>query len=184
LSCSNFLNHKTLLAGEVNSGKTERTLKIFRDFMECRHGPLAVLDLAPETVRGIGGKLPLTPQEKEGILYLSPLILPPRLLGKDEEEIQKLARENRIRIEKVLEGFQASQFSILIINDVSLYFHDGDARTLLSFLDGIPTVIMNGYYGSYFGESALSRKERREMETLMARCSQVFLLSPANHSSP
>ncbi len=181
MSCSGYLNHKTLLAGEVNSGKTQRTLKIIRDFRECQRGALAVLDLAPETVRGIGGKLPLTPREKEEILYLSPLILPPRLLGKDEEEIRSLARENRIRIEKILEGFQVPRFSILIINDVSLYFHDGDAQRLLSFLEGVPTVVMNGYYGSYFGESALSRKVRREMEDLMSRCDQVFFLSPANH---
>jgi hypothetical protein len=104
-------------------------------------------------------------------------------LGKNEEEIQRLARENRIRIEKILESFPASQFSILVVNDVSLYFHDGDAKGLLSFLVGIPTVLINGYYGSYFGESVLSRRERKEMEELMSRCDQVFFLSPANHRS-
>lgn len=184
MSCGIYLNHKTLIAGEVNSGKTERTLKILREFMECQRDSVAVLDLAPEKIRGIGGKLPLTLQEREKILYFSPQIVPPRLSGKDEQEIQKLARENRIRSEMILAGFRARKIDILVINDVSLYFHAGDAERLLSFIEGVSTIVINGYYGNYFGDTPLSRRERRQMEILMSRCDRVLLFSAIQSHYP
>ncbi len=176
MSCSEYLNRKTLIAGDVNSGKTHQTLSILRHFLNCEQSPLGVLDLAPEKVRTVGGKIPLTPEEKGKILYLSPVILPPRLLGKNEGEVQALAKENRERIDAALEIVRNSKLCVLVVNDVSLYFHDGEAQFLLSSVEHVPTLLINGYYGKYFGESPLSRKERVEMEYLMARCDRVYVL--------
>ena len=164
--------------GEVHSGKTLATLKIFREWRGSSTESIAVLDLAPEKVDRVGGKLPFTEEEKEGILYLSPRILPPRLLGKSEEEIRRLAKENRQRIDEALRTLQSSPASILFINDISLYFHAGDGEHLWLSMEKIPTVVMNGYYGRYFGSSPLSQKERAEMEFLMARCDRVLFLPP------
>jgi len=120
----------------------------------------------------------LSDGEKEGILYLSPWIVPPRLKGKTEEEILRLAGENRERIEPHLETIRKSGASALIINDLSLYFHAGDAPQLWLTVERIPTVVMNGYYGRHFGEGSVSRKERGEMKWLMARCDRVLFLPP------
>ncbi len=180
MSCSEYLNRKTLIAGDVNSGKTRQTLSVLRHFLHCEQAPIGVLDLAPEKVRTVGGKIPLTPQEKERILHLSPVILPPRLLGKNEGEVQALAKENRERIDAALEKIRGQKLSVLVINDVSLYFHDGEARFLLSSVEHVPTLLINGYYGKYFGDSPLSRKEREQMEYLMSRCDRVYLLPSLN----
>jgi len=164
--------------GEVHSGKTLATLKIFRDWRRSDAESIAVLDLAPEKIDRVGGKMPFTEEEKEGILYLSPRIIPPRLLGKSEEEIRRLAGENRQRIDQALGTLQSSAVPILFINDVSLYFHAGDGGQIWPSLERIPTVVMNGYYGRYFGSSPLSQRERAEMEFLMARCDRVLFLPP------
>ena len=164
--------------GEVHSGKTLSTLKIFREWRRSSTESIAVLDLAPEKVDQVGGKLPFTDEEKEGILYLSPRILPPRLLGKSEEEIRRLAGENRQRIDQALRTLQFSAASVLFINDISLYFHAGDAEQIWVSLEKVSTLVMNGYYGRYFGSSPLSQRERAEMESLMARCDRVLFLPP------
>lgn len=164
--------------GEVHSGKTLATLKIFRDWRRSGAKSIAVLDLAPEKIDRVGGKMPFTEEEKEGILYLSPRIIPPRLLGKSEEEIRRLAGENQQRIDQALRTLQASPASVLFINDISLYFHAGDGEQIWLSLEKISTLVMNGYYGRYFGSISLSQRERAEMESLMARCDRVLFLPP------
>ena len=179
-----FLYRRTLIVGEVGSGKTARTLQIFRDLRKTCEGPFGVLDLAPEKVEGVGGKLPLSDEEKEGVVYLSPLIVPPRLRGKSEGEVLRLAGENRERIDQILPTPRASGVNVLFINDISLYFHAGHADQLWLQVEGIPILVMNGYYGRYFGDSSLSRRERSEMESLMTRCDRVLYFSPYSPLDP
>ena len=162
----------------MNSGKTLSTLRIFRGWRRSGGESIAVLDLAPEGIDRVGGKMPLTKAEKEGTLYLSPPIVAPRLLGKSDEEILRLAAENRLRIDEALQILSLSDASVFFINDVSLYFHAGDGEQIWLLLEKIPTVIMNGYYGRYFGSSPLSLRERAEMEFLMARSDRVLFLPP------
>ena len=169
---------RTLIVGEVGSGKTARTLRILRDLRKTSEGPWGILDFAPEEVGGVGGKLPLSDGEREGMIYLSPPIVPPRLRGKSEDEVLRLAGENRRQIEQVLPLPRDSGVRVLFINDLSLYFHAGSAGQLWLQIGKIPTVVMNGYYGSYFGDSPISRRERSEMELLMARCDRVLYIPP------
>ncbi len=173
-----YRGDKTLIVGEVHSGKTLATLKIFRDWRRSSKESIAVLDLAPEEMDRVGGKMPFTEEEKEGILYLSPRILPPRLLGKSDAGIRRLARGNRQRIDRALSTLRSFAASVLFINDVSLYFHEGEGEKIWLILENISTVIMNGYYGRYFGSSPLSQRERAEMEFLMVRCDRVLFLPP------
>jgi len=144
--------------------------------MGCGEDLIAVLDIAPERTQGVGGKMPLVPAERERILYLSPQISPPRLWGKDEEEIQALAQENLRRIEGEFKKLQGRSLRTVVINDVSLYLQAGRAEDLILSLEKIPTLVMNGYYGRYFGTSAFSRREREQMEILISHCDQVFYL--------
>ena len=124
----------------------------------------------------LSGKMPLSPAERMRVYYLSPRVVPPRLSGKDKQEIQALARENRRRIEEALRDLRKRPWRTLVINDVSLYLQRGRAENLISSVEGILTVVINGYYGRFFGASAFSRREREQMEILMSRCDQIFFL--------
>jgi hypothetical protein len=180
LSDDKHLGHRTLIAGEVHCGKTIYTLAILRGLRGKNPSSHAILDLAPEEARGVGGKMPLTAGEKEEILYFSPLILPPRMMGKSETEVRRLAEENRRQIDPILAQIEKRAPAFLLVNDITLYLQDGKADHLLCCIAGIPTVIMNGYYGRYFGESPFSQRERSEMETLMSRCDRVIFLPPSS----
>ncbi|NWF55077.1 MAG: hypothetical protein HXY45_09820 [Syntrophaceae bacterium] len=180
MSEDKYLGYRTLIAGEVHAGKTAYTLDILRGLREKHPSNWAILDLAPEKTRRVGGKVPLTVGEKEEILYFSPLISPPRMMGRNETEVRRLAQENRQRIDPLLSQIKKRALPFLLVNDITLYFQDGKAEHFLSFIEGIPTVIMNGYYGRYFGDSPFSRAERTEMESLMCACDRVIFLPPVS----
>lgn len=174
--CEAFLNRKTLILGDVKSGKTDRTLNLLRSFIACGINPIGVLDLAPEKISGVGGKIPLSPQERNRIDYFSPRIVPPRLWGKNPEEVLALALENARQIGGVLHGVSWGKYRALFINDLSLYFHVKTVDDLFSIIGGVSTLIMNGYYGRFFQPGAISLREREQMDALMERCEQIFFL--------
>lgn len=180
--CLQYLNRKTAIAGEVQSGKTRLTQKILKELMSYVEGPVAVLDLAPEKTSGLGGKLDL-PLTQERINYFSPLIIPPRLTGRSETEIWQIAKQNFRKIEENLRLIQEQFWSLLVINDVTLYLHHGTAENLLGKVKNAATLLLNGYFGRHFGRSAFSRREQQEMLNLLLLCDQILFV-PSRGPSP
>lgn len=170
--------------GEVQSGKTQRTQQILQDLIQCLHGPIAVLDLAPLPTGGIGGKLEVPFFASKQVSYFSPLIIPPRLTGRSEEEIWQIAGANYIRSEEYLSLIAEQSWAGLVLNDVSLYLHQGTAESLWQKIKDIPTVVMNGYFGRHFGQSALSYREQKEMTKLMLFCEQIYFAPPIKCAAP
>lgn len=148
--------------------------------MSLVEGPVAVLDLAPERTSGLGGKLHL-PLTQERIALFSPLIRPPRLTGRSPEAIGQIAKENFKKIERCLHQMQKQSWSLIVINDVTLYLHQGQAEKLLRQVALAPTIVLNGYFGRFFGSSAFSRREREEMTKLLLVCDQIIFLPSAEN---
>ena len=170
-----YLGRQTVFAGAVNSGKTTRTTAILEQFLAAGYAQeVAVLDLAPDPVRGIGGKLAFT--KPAGLLYLTEQIAAPRLMGKDAAHIQDLARDNARSIEKLFAELERQPRDILFLNDVTLYLQAGNLQRLLSVLQNSSTRIINAYYGNSFADSELTRRERQLTEVLMAHSDTVTLL--------
>ena len=169
---NHYMNRRTIIVGDVNSGKTSRTLKILNLFLKAGHaGKTAILDLAPGSIQGIGGKM-VPPDEP--LLYLTTSILAPRLTGKDEYHTQSLAEENAFAIEKLFTKIYRQKRDILFINDVTLYFQAGDFERFIKVLDTASTHIINAYYGHTFSDSELTRREKNLTEALMKRCDQII----------
>ncbi len=164
----------TLIAGEVNSGKTRLLAEIMAAFADEGIGPLALMDLAPETTRGIGGKL-APPPGVELALYAPP-VAAPRLTGRTPEEVLALARQNAAAIEQAFAAYLAKPAKALFINDVSLYLQAGDPTRLYQVLAATPTAVVNGYMGSSLGGGELGRMEQERMTILAASCDQVIRL--------
>ncbi len=179
-TCKPFFGLRTLIVGDVNTGKTSYTQLLL---LKCRGEKIIiVLDMAPEMVRGIGGKMkvPLDPD----IHYFTTQIRPPRLTGKNEHESMKIASENAANIERDLFSKADSiPADALIINDVSLYLQMGNLKRLTHVLEKFPTVIMNGYFGNTFSEGPLTEKERGNMKRLMKVCNQVIEAGELNQGS-
>lgn len=170
------LDKKTLILGDVNSGKTTLCREILEDF--CRQGlggRIAVVDLAPEIpeeilrsrgLKGVGGRL--LPPAGSGVVYLHVPVIAPRLTSATEQEALEKARRNRELIEGVFRQVEALGRDILLVNDVSLYLQAGDPERLAGLLDRAATAVVNGYFGRTLGPGELSRREREAMEKIAA----------------
>ncbi len=167
-----YINRRTLITGEVNSGKTTLTSGILKMF--CDRGyeeRIAILDLAPEALKGAGGKMEIPSPNK--LCYLTGSISTPRLSGKSEEEMKKKASGNALIIEKLFAKLSESNKEILFINDATLYFHAGSFRRFVETLNLFSTSVINAYYGDYFADSELTKRERKLTEDLMKICDRV-----------
>lgn len=167
-----FLNRKTLIMGDVNRGKTRRTLAIVESL--CRRNlaaQMVLLDLAPETITGIGGKMAVPHPD---ILVLSPVIHPPRLTGRDSAHVLRLARINAETIEPLLERALASARTILVVNDASLYLQAGVLEKFLTVLNAFPTAVINAYAGRSFAPAPFTEIERDAVLALARACDQVI----------
>lgn len=168
-----YTNRRTIIVGDVNSGKTSKTLNILKLFLKAGHAEkAAIIDLAPDNIQGIGGKMELPSDEP--LLYLTTSIVAPRLTGKDESHTLKLAKKNAIAIEKLFTKFLRQKREILFINDVTLYFQAGEFERFIEILDTTPTLIINAYYGNAFSDSALTRRERQLTKALMELCDRII----------
>lgn len=172
-----FLKKMTLLSGEVNSGKTGKTLEILYMFLQDGQGTdIIVLDLAPERVGNVGGKMKLPPYFNG--IYLTDSISAPRLSGKNERQIQDLAKKNAAIIESLFRKALTHPQKILFINDATLYLQAGNFTIFSTFLEKFSTVIINAYYGKSFLDSPLSRQEKKWTKALMKMVDRSIICYP------
>ncbi|MCX5829012.1 MAG: hypothetical protein NTV58_13575 [Deltaproteobacteria bacterium] len=169
-----YIETKTLILGDVNTGKTYWTREILTAM--CRHGlggRMAIIDMAPEIpekiaiergLPGAGGKL--KPPDGQGILYLDGHFEAPRLSSKTEEEALAKALRNRQNITALFPRMHGQGRDILFVNDISMVLQAGQAEELTPWLDGAATVIANGYWGEKLGGGILTQRERSEMGKL------------------
>jgi GTPase SAR1 family protein len=172
-SIEHYLNRQTMIIGDVNSGKTTLTTLILQHFLDAGYGgQIAVLDLSPDPVQGIGGKLSLGSDTP--VLYLTAKIHAPRLMGTDAAHTLRLAHENARTIEALFEKFKQQPRDILCVNDATLYLQSGRLSALLETLSISSTQIINAYYGNTFADSELTQRERRLTEALIAESDEVI----------
>ena len=176
MEVASYLGKKTLIIGDVNSGKTTLTREILDGF--CRQGlggRIVVMDLAPEIpeevlrrrgLAGVGGRL--EPPGGCGAATLHATIIAPRLTSSSEEEAMEKAGWNRRVIDGLLTRFESLDRDILFVNDVSLYLQAGDLDRITGLLEKTGTVVVNGYFGEKLGRGELSRREREAMKGLAA----------------
>lgn len=172
---SDLVTTKTLITGEVNTGKTTLTGKL----AECvyargNHPNILVLDMAPtipdalqpKTGRGrVSGFVTFSGMHNAAIFKGG--LVPPRMMGTSAAHTLELAERNQKRIDSWLRQARLQPvFDVLIVNDLSMYLQTGEARTLEVFIDRFPTVIANGYMGKTLGKGELSAHEREEMDRL------------------
>ena len=176
MEVASYLGKKTLIIGDVNSGKTTLTREILDGF--CQQGlggRIAVMDLAPEIpeevlrrrgLAGVGGRL--VPPGGCGAATLHATIVAPRLTSSSEEEAMEKAGWNRKVIDGLFRRFESLERDILFINDVSLYLQAGGLDRITGLLEKAGTAVVNGYFGEKLGRGELSRREREAMKGLSA----------------
>ena len=172
-TCNDYFNQRTLILGDVNTGKTRQTVTILACWITANPTPLmTVLDLAPEPVRGIGGRLTL-PADFTG-RYLFADIVPPRLTGRNAAEIARLAAANARAANVLFDQILKTPHPLLVINDASLYLQAGDYDRFAAVVASAETVLINAYYGRSFRDHPISEREKRLTNRLIQDCDRVI----------
>lgn len=155
-----FRNKKSIIVGEVNTGKTLYLCEILNRFLDEDEKKISLIDMAPESIKGIGGKI--EHEQMDALRYYTTQIVAPRLTGKTVEEVETFAQHNAKLIDELFVEYLNNPSKVLFINDVSIYLQAGDLNELLTLLHSTPTVIMNGYFGSSLGGGKLGEREREK----------------------
>jgi len=174
-SFADLLGKRTLILGDIRSGKTRLTASLLREAMALGFTTeITIIDMAPKStlVKGlrIGGRLFEPSKRPEGVRYLAPgRVETPRLTAKSGEELLKLVEENRKRIHPLLKNYISKPTPILFTNDLSLCLQSGDIKTLHDTMQAAGTFIGNGYYGNTLADdfsTGISARERELMDQL------------------
>ncbi len=179
---SELIGMKTLIVGDVGTGKTTFTRRLLLEAVNQVNGLITVLDFAPpaQKVKGIdvGGYLLEDGHPKIKCLY-SRLIKTPRLSAEDCDELIRLASYNREITESLITQFLDSPTDTLFINDASIHLQQGNLWELLDAISNASTVVANGYMGSTLRPdhgSGVSERESFIMRQLAARMDRVITL--------
>ena len=191
LRVEDLLGKKTLIIGDVGRGKTLLTLKIILKLIEIGLSEeLTVLDFAPNKIEidgdVIGGKLVEFSVFPFKVKYYTDRIFASRLMGRNSVEVLNFARLNRRACDGLLRRYLRNPSSILVINDITLYFQVDDLGLLPRVLEKSKTFIANGYYGERLMDdkgSSVSLVERRNLLDLIGMMDLVIDLNVVDYSS-
>jgi hypothetical protein len=170
-----LIGKKILIEGDIGTGKTTYTLELIAQaFASASVKRIVVIDMAPSRrlsgKKYVGGTLQLPQNYMQKVRYYAPNhIFAPRLQGKNKEAILEYAKKNAQKIEKLLQANLNEKKEILFINDMSMFFHAGDIKLLISVVNNSDTFIANVYKGDYFTDdkgSGITLKERNLLEQI------------------
>lgn len=176
---------KTLIMGDVQTGKTQLTLTLIEETLAAGLShEITVLDMAPSTtqINGIrvGGRLNEYSNKLKNLRYLTPLkVETPRLSAKSADELLHLVNLNEQNIRPLLRKYIDDPTSILFVNDVSIYLQSGQDELVLSAMDLAETFIANGYYGWKLDgdyETEVSKIEKNLMDKLAKKVDIIIKL--------
>lgn len=166
-----ILGKKVLILGEAGSGKTKLAAQLLRELMVLVNPEeITVIDLAPQRVGEIGGKLTDYVNINSRVRYLSPEnVYTPRLAGASPKQVLHYAELNRKNMEPVLGRFIQNVTEVLVLNDVTLYLHSGKLETVLKCVRLANTLLATAYYGSKLAEdlgTGISSREKQLTDKL------------------
>ena len=161
---------RTIITGDIGSGKTVLTRKLLREALESGEA-VTVIDFAPKAriINGVKVGGFLVDGETDCRVLRSENISTPRLSASDADELVKLADLNAKITLDMLAEFIGDPTQVLVINDTSIHLQSGDIEPLFLAIEKSETVILNGYIGEYLKEdhgTGISNREKELMKIL------------------
>ena len=160
LTPTEIIGKRVLILGEVGSGKTALIAGIIQKLMLLT-GPkdITVIDMAPEAIGEIGGRLSKYLSLSSELRYLSPAkVYAPRTMSLTKAQVVEYAKLNRDAMVQLLDDFLKRPTKILTVNDITLYLHLGRLAKIISCI--------------------------RSAETFLASCSEFVVIAPPSPNAP
>jgi len=182
LSFKELVGMRTIILGDVGTGKTALTRRLLTEALEEADMHVTALDFAPpvKVLSGVQVGGFLVEAEHPRLRHLkSSLIETPRLSARSGDELIRLAEHNRQITEAMLREFTRSPTEALFVNDASIYLQRGEIDRLWRAFEAAETVVANGYYGEKLKAdygTGLSSREKTLMEELASKMDEVIRL--------
>lgn len=165
------IGKKTLLIGDVGSGKTVYLVEFLKFLVENGYSDeVTIIDMAPVRIRGVGGSVAEYTEAVLNVRYLkSEKVWAPRIVGKNREEVLKFAEENRRNIEPLIIAYLSNPTRILLVNDLTIYLHSGDVNRVIELADAAETFMATAYEGARLEDdkgSGITERERSLLNIL------------------
>jgi len=186
INYNDFIGSKTLLYGETDTKKTYFTSKFVKFLLEdLNFEPklITILDFAPplyflNNIK-IGGKLEDYYKNCNlcNAINLRSEIIPPRLKATNKTELYENLCHNYKLTRKAVQEFEKRPTKVLIVNDISIYLHLGDADYFLEIIDKAETFFGNSYYGYKIKKEftkLLNKKEIKKVDLLIKNIKNSF----------
>jgi len=182
LKAATIIGKKVLILGEVGTGKTSLIAQLTEELMRFfKASEITLIDMAPEAIGEVGGKLSAYSPLIRKLKYLSPAkIYAPRVTGASPRQVVEFAKRNKKAIDPLLDEFLRHPTEILIVNDITLYLHVGDLDKIVSCARLAETFLASAYYGVKLKEdhgTGISSRERQLVEKLQIYMDRVVNLS-------
>ena len=182
LKPTEIIGKKVLILGEVGSGKTSLTAKIVQKltlFIEPKE--ITVIDMAPEAIGEIGGKLSKHLSLNSELRYLSPAkVYAPRTMGVTNTQVVEYAKRNKNAMEQLLDEFLKKPTKVLIVNDITLYLHLGKLEKIMNCMRLAETFLASAYCGVKLKEdygAGISAREKQVVEKLATYMDHIVKLN-------
>ncbi len=168
----NIIRRKTAILGEVNTGKTALAAKLLQELkVTVNPEEITVIDFAPDKIGEVGGKIKDYVELDKKTRYLLPTrVYAPRLTGTSAEQIMRFAKLNAKNMGHLLDRFIKSKTRILVLNDVTLYFHFGELAKVMECVDLSETFLVTAYCGSKLAKdlgTGISGREKQMVEAML-----------------
>ena len=178
LTAEDVIGRRVLILGEVRSGKTALLARLLKELTEVADAKeITVIDLAPQRIGEIGGKISDYLDSVEEIRYLSPKrVYTPRVTGSSREEVLAYAELNRSLMEPLFAEFVQRATKVLVLNDVTLYLHAGELGRILNCVKLAETFVATAYYGSRLAQdrgAGISIREKKLIRKLASYVDQI-----------
>ncbi len=181
LEVRRLLGKRTLIVGEVGTGKSHLLARILDEMVEVLDPrDITVIDMAPFRFSEIGGKLRDLTDSVNRVRYMTDDgISPPRLAGRDAAEVIMLAERNATLIKPLLLDYLERPTRILLVNDLTIYLHAGDPSLLEEVLGAAETFVATCYEGERLSDdkgSGITAIERARLSELKGKVDDVWVM--------
>ncbi|MCS7132258.1 MAG: hypothetical protein NZ918_00855 [Aigarchaeota archaeon] len=173
-----FLGRKTLIVGEVGSGKTHLLSRFLDYLIERGYGDgVTLIEMAP-VHGGVGAPVEKYSGNVWRIRYLRPTkVYAPRLMGRGPQEVLEYAERNRIELEPLLSRFEQEPTEILLINDLTIFLQAGEPERIIEVMELCETFAATAYEGEKLKDdkgSGIAQREKRALSLIKRHVDQVI----------